>query len=61
MTRFALTLEFDGTPFFGLQRQSHGPSVQQAVEDALNRITGETVVMSSSPFVADAPRDSGCG
>ena len=34
MTRFALTLEFDGTPFFGLQRQASGPSVQQAVEDA---------------------------
>ncbi|MFO6445678.1 tRNA pseudouridine(38-40) synthase TruA [Erythrobacter sp. NE805] len=48
MTRFALTLEFDGTPFFGLQRQSHGPSVQQAVEDALQRITGESVVMHSA-------------
>ncbi len=48
MTRFALTLEFDGTPFFGLQRQSHGPSVQQAVEDALARITGESVVMHSA-------------
>ena len=48
MTRFALTLEFDGTPFFGLQRQSHGPSVQQSVEDALHRITGETVVMHSA-------------
>lgn len=48
MTRFALTLEFDGTPFFGLQRQSHGPSVQQSVEDALQRITGETVVMHSA-------------
>lgn len=48
MTRFALTLEFDGTPFFGLQRQSHGPSVQQSVEDALHRITGESVVMHSA-------------
>jgi tRNA pseudouridine38-40 synthase len=48
LTRFALTLEFDGTPFFGLQRQSHGPSVQQSVEDALNRITGEAVVMHSA-------------
>lgn len=48
MTRFALTLEFDGTPFFGLQRQSHGPSVQQSVEDALHRITGERVVMHSA-------------
>ena len=48
MTRFALTLEFDGTPFFGLQRQSHGPSVQQSIEDALNRISGEDVVLLSA-------------
>jgi tRNA pseudouridine38-40 synthase len=48
LTRFALTLEFDGTPFFGLQRQSHGPSVQQSVEDALQRITGETVTLHSA-------------
>jgi len=48
LTRFSLTLEFDGTPFFGLQRQSHGPSVQQSVEDALGRITGETVTLRSA-------------
>jgi len=48
MTRYALTLEFDGTPFRGLQRQSNGPSVQQAVEDALHRITGETCVLHSA-------------
>lgn len=48
MTRFALTLEFDGTPFFGLQRQSHGPSVQQSIEDALQRITGESVTLHSA-------------
>jgi tRNA pseudouridine38-40 synthase len=48
LTRFALTLEFDGTPFQGLQRQSHGPSVQQAVEDALFRITGERAAMHSA-------------
>ena len=35
MTRFALTLEFDGGPFMGLQRQAHGPTVQQAVEAAV--------------------------
>lgn len=45
MTRFALTLEFDGTPFMGLQRQAHGPSVQQAVEEAVERVTGETTNM----------------
>jgi tRNA pseudouridine38-40 synthase len=48
LTRFALTLEFDGTPFFGLQRQSHGPSVQQAIEEAIARITGETATLHSA-------------
>jgi tRNA pseudouridine38-40 synthase len=48
MTRFALTLEFDGSPFMGLQRQSHGPSVQEAVERAVFEVTGETVTMHSA-------------
>ena len=48
MTRFALTLEFDGTPFLGLQRQSVGPSVQQAIEAAAQRVTGETVTLHSA-------------
>src|SRR3546814_9279167 len=41
MTRFALTIEYDGRPYMGWQRQSHGPSVQQALEEAVTRITGE--------------------
>lgn len=48
MTRFALTLEFDGTPFMGLQRQIHGPSVQQAVEEAVQATTGEAVTMHAA-------------
>ncbi|RVQ65959.1 tRNA pseudouridine(38-40) synthase TruA [Croceicoccus ponticola] len=48
MRRFALTLEFDGTPFMGLQRQAHGPSVQQAVEEAVQAITGEDVRMHAA-------------
>ena len=48
MTRFALTLEFDGTPFFGLQRQDNGPSVQQTVEEAAFRVTGEDVRLHSA-------------
>ncbi len=48
MTRFALTLEFDGTPFSGLQRQTNGPSVQQSMEDALHRITGERTTLHSA-------------
>lgn len=48
MTRFALTLEFDGRPFMGLQRQPHGPSVQESVERAAQAVTGETVTMHAA-------------
>jgi len=48
MTRFALTLEFDGSPFMGLQRQPHGPTVQQSIEDAVHAITGERVTMHAA-------------
>ncbi|MGV3555845.1 MAG: tRNA pseudouridine(38-40) synthase TruA [Croceibacterium sp.] len=48
MARFALTLEYDGGPFMGLQRQEHGPTVQQAVEEAVLAVTGETVTMHSA-------------
>ncbi|MEE4538930.1 MAG: tRNA pseudouridine(38-40) synthase TruA [Erythrobacter sp.] len=48
MTRYALTIEFDGTPFFGLQRQAHGPSVQASIEEALARVTGEQAVLHSA-------------
>ncbi|HJS41386.1 MAG TPA: tRNA pseudouridine(38-40) synthase TruA [Sphingomicrobium sp.] len=43
MTRWKLTLEWDGTPFMGWQRQDHGPSVQAALERAALAMTGETV------------------
>ncbi len=48
MTRFALTLEFDGGPFMGLQRQDHGPSVQGLIEDAVRQVTGEEAVLHSA-------------
>ncbi len=38
MPRFALALEYDGGPFSGWQRQDHAPSVQAAVETALERL-----------------------
>ena len=41
MTRWRLTIEYDGGPVMGWQRQDHGPSVQQALEEALQRMTGE--------------------
>ncbi len=48
MTRFALTLEYDGTPFMGLQRQAHGLTVQKSVEDAAHAITGEAITMHAA-------------
>ncbi|OYW16099.1 MAG: tRNA pseudouridine(38-40) synthase TruA [Novosphingobium sp. 12-64-8] len=48
MTRFAITLEFDGEPFMGLQRQPHGPTVQKVVEDAALSVTGEAITLSAA-------------
>jgi tRNA pseudouridine38-40 synthase len=38
MPRFALLIEYDGSPFAGWQRQGGQPSVQEAVERALARL-----------------------
>ena len=48
MTRWRLTIEYDGGPFMGWQRQEHGPSVQQALEEALQRMTGEQAVFTAA-------------
>lgn len=48
MTRWRLTVEYDGGPFMGWQRQDHGPSVQQALEEALQRMTGETATFTAA-------------
>lgn len=48
MTRFALTLEWNGQPYMGFQRQAHGPSVQQAVEEAAFAVTGQAVTLHAA-------------
>ncbi|TPQ50281.1 tRNA pseudouridine(38-40) synthase TruA [Prosthecomicrobium hirschii] len=45
MARFKLTIEYDGTPYVGWQRQSNGASVQGALEAAILAMTGETVTL----------------
>ena len=54
MTRWKLTIEYDGGPFMGWQRQDHGPSVQQTLEEALRQMTGEQV-----QFIAAGRTDAG--
>jgi tRNA pseudouridine38-40 synthase len=41
MPRYKLTIEYDGAPFSGWQRQDNGLSVQQAIEDALRKFAGD--------------------
>ncbi|MGA7655557.1 MAG: tRNA pseudouridine(38-40) synthase TruA [Methylocella sp.] len=43
MPRFKLTLEYDGAPFVGWQRQINGLSVQEVIETAIEALCGERV------------------
>lgn len=43
MRKLKLTIEYDGTPFLGWQKQEHGASVQQTLEDAFFKMTGEKI------------------
>jgi tRNA pseudouridine38-40 synthase len=54
VTRWRLTIEYDGGPFFGWQRQADGPTVQQVLEEALYRMTGEV-----ASFTAAGRTDAG--
>jgi tRNA pseudouridine38-40 synthase len=48
LTRFALTVEYDGRPFSGWQRQTASPSVQAAIEAAIFAVTGEAVAVHAA-------------
>lgn len=48
MKRFRITLEYDGGPYVGWQRQDNGRSVQEVVEDAVKDFSGETVTVYSA-------------
>ena len=43
MPRYKMTVEYDGTPYVGWQRQTNGRSVQGAIEAAIFSLMGETV------------------
>jgi len=47
--RYRAQIEYDGTGYFGFQRQEKDqPTVQSELERALNRLTNETIVVSGS-------------
>src|SRR5690348_5584509 len=48
MPRYKLILEYDGTPFAGWQRQAGDLSVQQVVEDAIEKMCGERVSVQAA-------------
>lgn len=43
MPRYRITVEYDGRPFVGWQRQANGPSVQGALRAAIENFCGELV------------------
>ncbi|WMT87445.1 tRNA pseudouridine(38-40) synthase TruA [Pelagibacterium sp. 26DY04] len=43
MPRYKLTIEYDGTPFVGWQRQADAMSIQEALEEAIEKFSGEAV------------------
>ncbi len=54
MTRFRLTVEYDGRAYMGWQRQPHGPTIQAAIEEAITSITGGEAVVVHAAGRTDA-------
>ncbi|MCR9080094.1 MAG: tRNA pseudouridine(38-40) synthase TruA [Hyphomonadaceae bacterium] len=48
MQRYKITVEYDGRPFFGWQRQDGQPSVQQALEEAAEGLDGAPVLVQGA-------------
>jgi tRNA pseudouridine38-40 synthase len=48
MTRYRLTIEYDGSEFAGWQRQEGAPSIQGALEEAIYRLSSERVTVTGA-------------
>jgi tRNA pseudouridine38-40 synthase len=45
MTRWKLTIEYDGSKFCGWQKQTNAPSVQQTLEEAIEKFSSEPAAL----------------
>ena len=48
MVNLKLIIEYDGTNYLGWQRQPQGITIQEVIEDTLNKITNETITVIGS-------------
>ncbi|WOR16134.1 tRNA pseudouridine(38-40) synthase TruA [Hyphomonas sp. FCG-A18] len=48
MQRYKLTIEYDGEPYYGWQRQESHPSVQEALETAASKLDGAPVTVQGA-------------
>jgi tRNA pseudouridine38-40 synthase len=44
MPRYKILIEYDGRPYSGWQRQANAPSVQQTIDEAIQRFSGEAAL-----------------
>ncbi|PCJ97043.1 MAG: tRNA pseudouridine(38-40) synthase TruA [Zetaproteobacteria bacterium] len=48
MTRYKLTIEYVGSDYSGWQKQSHVPSIQQAIEEAIEGFSAQRVLVQTA-------------
>lgn len=62
MPRYKMTVEYDGGPYVGWQRQTNGPSVQGAIEGAILSLTRRRFppVARGAPILVSMPWVRSC-
>ena len=45
MVKFKLIIEYDGKNYVGWQRQENGNSIQGTIEKAVNKLSGEKIIL----------------
>ncbi|MEX1000387.1 MAG: tRNA pseudouridine(38-40) synthase TruA [Thermodesulfobacteriota bacterium] len=48
MRNIKITIEYDGTNYYGWQKQPQGPTIEQEIEKTLKNMTGEDISLSGS-------------